>query len=182
MQMSENRKLADNAGSSNDNKSLNDREGMVPAEDVRGQENLARRPDSVQEDDTPGAAGSSHNNEYIEIFMHEYTGSDESIVEALRCVDFFSDVEEEELTVDIFLRERGKAVLGFYRFYINNFDTPAFEKKLLNTPEGFPVILQLGRDLERTSCGMPTDMLAINEFKALQLAVEEAERRRVQRI
>lgn len=145
-------------------------------------ENLARRPSSVLEDSTPGAVGSSHNNEYIEIFVHEYTGSDESIMDALRFIDMFTDVEEEELTVDIFLRERGTAVLGFYRFYINNFDTPAFEKKLLNTPEGFPVILQLGRDLERASCGMPTDMLAIDEFKALQLAVEEAERRRAQRI
>lgn len=156
--------------------------GEAPAICTNVKENLARHPDSVQEDNTPGAVGSSHNNEYIEIFMHEYTSSDESIVEALRCVDFFSDFEEETLTVDIFLRERGTAVLGFYRFYINNFDTPAFEKKLLNAPEGFPVILQLGCDLERTSCGMPTDMLAIDEFNALQLAVEEAERRRAQRI
>jgi len=176
--MSENRKLADNAGSSNNNKSLNDCEGMVPAEYVRGQENLARRPDSVQEDSTPGAAGSRDNNEYIEIFMHEYTGSDESIMDALRCIDMFTDVEEEERTIDTFLRERGKAVLGFYRFYINNFATPVFEKKLLNAPEGFSVILQLGCDLERTSCGMPTDMFAIDEFKALGLAIEEAERRR----
>lgn len=145
---------------------------------MRKEENLARHPSRVQEDNTPGAVGSSHNNEYIEIFVHEYTGSDESIMDALRFIDMFTDVEEEELTVDIFLRERGTAVLGFYRFYINNFDTPAFEKKLLNAPEGFPVILQLGRDLERTSCGMPTDMLAIDEFKALWLAVEEAKRRR----
>ena len=176
--MSENRKLADNAGSSNNNKSLNDCEGMVPAEYAEEQENLARRPDSVQEDNTPGAAGSRSNNEYIEIFMHEYTGSDESIMDALRYIDMFTDVEEEEQTIDIFLRERGKAVLGFYRFYINNFDTPAFEKKLMNAPEGFPVILQLGCDLEHTSCGMPTDMFAIDEFKALGLSIEEAERRR----
>lgn len=175
--MSENRKLADNAGFLNNNKNPNDCEEMMPAEHVVNRRtSLAAltgfRRTTLPE--PPAPVTITNTLRYLCTNIQAAMSRSWMPCVVLTCLQTWRKKNEPST----FFCENGETVLGFYRFYINNFDTPAFAKKLLNAPEGFPVILQLECDLERTSCGMPTDMFAIDEFKALGLAIEEAKRRR----
>lgn len=86
-------------------------------------------------------------NEYIYAMMYEYDQDDASIIASFCYLNFITTAQEESAP-ESFMKEHGRQLLEFYRFFMETFYTPEFMEKINERWNGLPRILQLGHDLE----------------------------------